>query len=258
VLHLDGHDARREKWRGLGTRYYLWATGFGIRVAHRVIVDSRAVQLELGLAEDESTVFIPYGAKQSPASPDELVARLREAGLEPRGYHLVVARFEPENHVLDVIQGYRMSKAQRPLVVVGFEGYPGRYAKQIVEAASCDPRVRLVGAVWDQSLLDAMYAGAASYLHGHSVGGTNPSLLRAMIHTAPIIAYDCPYNRETTGGWALWFEHEREIAAAIDRVDADPGDQDHVVEQARQRAASEYVWADVVESYEALLRRSSA
>jgi glycosyltransferase involved in cell wall biosynthesis len=115
--------------------------------------------------------------------------------------------------------------------------------------------VRLVGAVWDQDLLDAMYAGAASYLHGHSVGGTNPSLLRAMVHGAPVIAYDCPYNRETTGEAASWFTGPAGVAAAVERVEREPASLADDVERAWKRAARSYVWADVASDYETLARQ---
>jgi glycosyltransferase involved in cell wall biosynthesis len=165
----------------------------------------------------------------------------------------VVARFEPENLVLEIIRSYLASAATQPLVVVGFEGYPGDYARRIEVAASADDRVRLVGAVWDQSLLDALYAGAASYLHGHTVGGTNPSLLRAMGNEVPIIAYDCPYNRETTADAAAWFRTGQEITDLIEAVERDPDRLFPAVEKARKRAARHYLWEDVVQAYDRLV-----
>lgn len=254
VLHVDGHDGHRVKWRGAGSRYYAVATRLGVWAASRVVVDSQAVRRELGLIGEGRSAFIAYGARPTSASDDEIDERLAPLGLESGRYHLVVARFEPENHVLEIIQGYSSSVARLPLVVVGFQAYPGAYAAQIVEAARRDPRVSLMGPIWDQDLLDALYSGALSYLHGHSVGGTNPSLLRAMVSRAPVIAFDCAYNRETTGAAALWFESAGEIRAAVDRVEADPQAQSDLVAQAFERASREYVWADVVAAYDALLR----
>lgn len=253
ALHIDGHDARREKWRGAGARYYSLATRWGANVASRVIVDSRAIADELQLSHRIGTTFIPYGAKQSADDDTAIAGRIATLGLESRGYHLVVARFEPENLVLEIIRGYMASSASRPLVVVGFEGYPGGYARRIDAAAGYDDRVRLVGPVWDQQLLDALYASAASYLHGHTVGGTNPSLLRAMANEVPVIAYDCPYNRETTDGAASWFQSPPDLAALIDQVEADPGPFAPMVEQAWKRATKHYIWPDVVQAYERLL-----
>ena len=106
--------------------------------------------------------------------------RVEELGLRPHEYHLVVARFEPENHVHEIVDGYHRARARLPLVVVGSAPYADEYTAAIEAAAEGDPRVRLLGGVWDQGQLDELYANALTYLHGHSVGGTNPSLLRAM------------------------------------------------------------------------------
>jgi glycosyltransferase involved in cell wall biosynthesis len=258
ALHIDGHDARREKWRGAGARYYSLATRWGSAVASRVIVDSQAIADELELSHRIGTTFIPYGAAQSVDDRSAVAERISTLDLRPDGYHLVVARFEPENLVLEIIRGYIASTAQRPLVVVGFEGYPGDYARRIDAEAGRDDRVRLIGPIWDQRLLDALYAGATSYLHGHTVGGTNPSLLRAMANEVPIVAYDCPYNRETTGDSAAWFGRPADVRVLLEAIEADPEPFSSMVERAWKRATKTYIWADVVGAYERLLEDMAA
>jgi glycosyltransferase involved in cell wall biosynthesis len=255
VLHIDGHDERRRKWQGVGRLYYLIATRVGIALAHEVIADSVAIQRELAASYGVTSVYIPYGAHTSINGPASAQAVLDGIGLTVDGFHLLVARFEPENQVLEIVQSYLAAECELPLVLVGFSGFPSDYAEQI--AAVADPRICRLGAVWDQHLLDALYAGAASYVHGHSVGGTNPSLLRAMVNGAPVIAYDCPYNRETTGGHALWFDRARPAAGAMmaklerDESAAERG------ENARQRAVTHYLWADVVTAYEGVMTGQS-
>lgn len=250
LLHIDGHDARRQKWRGAGQRYYSWATRLGLRLAHVVVVDSMAMQREIKALYGVDSAYIAYGARTSAGSRAEVADLLEPLRFEPDGYHLVVARFEPENHVYEILRDYVASEAELPLVVVGFEGFPSYYDAQI--AAIDDPRVIRLGAVWDQELLDALYAGAATYVHGHSVGGTNPSLLRAMVNGAPVIAYDCVYNQETTGGEALWFDNvgttAGELMAKSERDDF-RGDRG---ELGRQRALTHYTWPDVVGAYVSL------
>ena len=256
ALHIDGHDGRRAKWRGVGARYYSLATRVGVRTASRIIVDSRVVQRELAAAHGIEASYIAYGARQTQGDRASVARSLATVGLEPGGYHLVVARFEPENHVLEVIKGYLASAAELPLVAVGFAGFPGDYAREISEVADGAEnrgRVRLMGAIWDQQLLDGLYAGAASYLHGHSVGGTNPSLLRAMAQEAPIVAFDCPYNQETTGGSALWFDDAADVGPLIESIETAPDELIPMIERAEKRVAEDYVWGDVVDDYERLL-----
>jgi glycosyltransferase involved in cell wall biosynthesis len=259
ALHVDGHDARRAKWRGLGALYYRLATRWGSAVARAVVVDSEAVREELAREEGvRSDYYIAYGAgrpQTGTAHADEL---LTHYGVTPGGYHLVVARFEPENNVLEILQGYAASSSHLPLVVVGFAGYPGDYARSIVEAAAMHPEIHLVGAVWDQQLLDGLYAHARTYVHGHSVGGTNPSLLRAMAQSTPVIAYDCPYNRETTGGAALWFSSEDDLSDMLKVAETEPEVPARLGEQAGERAHEHYRWSAVADAYEQLARDLTA
>jgi glycosyltransferase involved in cell wall biosynthesis len=252
-LHIDGHDARRAKWRGIGAHYYRFATRWGSKVAHETVVDSYAVQYELYQAFGLRSRYIAYGAKPAnrvaPADP----SLCRVLGVEPDRFHLVVARFEPENQVLEIIRGYASSAAELPLLVVGFEGYPGDYSRAIAEAASTDPRVQLVGPIWDQELLDALYAGARTYVHGHSVGGTNPSLLRAMAQSTAVIAYDCPYNRETTGGHAWCFRMADDLVDLFKVAETDGEVAAVIGERLGQRAQEHYRWSEVTDAYEELL-----
>src|SRR5690606_3285200 len=111
----------------------------------------------------------------------------------------------PENHVREIVEGYRSSAASRPLVVVGAAPYSDAYTARVREAAGDDPRIRLLGGVWDQELLDQLYGGALTYLHGHSVGGTNPSLLRAIGSGAATVAFDVDFNREVLGADGAYF-----------------------------------------------------
>ena len=146
---------------------------------------------------DASTAFIPYGAPTPDSAP---VERLRGLyGVRPQGFYLIVARMEPENHVLEMVRGYAGVEGALPLLVVGGAPYASEYQRRVAVAAAADPRVRLLGSLWDQQVLDALYANCAAYLHGHSVGGTNPSLLRAMGAGTPVVAIDVAFNREVLG-----------------------------------------------------------
>jgi glycosyltransferase involved in cell wall biosynthesis len=254
ALHIDGHDARRAKWSGLGARYYRSATRWGSSIADAVIVDSHAVQAELATDYGVRADYIAYGAPEVQLDDRQVADIVGGHGLAPGRYHLVVARFEPENQVLEIVEGYAASSAQLPLVVVGFAGYPGDYARSVVEAARRDDRIRLLGAVWDQQLLDALYAGARSYVHGHSVGGTNPSLLRAMAQSTPTIAYDCAYNRETTGGAALWFHGSDDVSDQLKVAEAEAALAGRLGAAAGRRAHEHYRWSDVTDDYEDLAR----
>jgi len=243
ATHVDGLEWRRAKWGRGGRTYYRFAESWAVRWSDALIADAHGIADYYRDEFDAGTELISYGAPQI----DDAADLLADRDLEPGGYHLVVARFEAENHVDIIVDGYRRSGARKPLIVVGSAPYADAYTQKVHGLG--DDRVTFLGGVWDQRLLDQLYAGAYTYLHGHSVGGTNPSLLRALGAGAPTIAYDVSFNREVVGDSGTFFSDAAGVAAAIDAAEAD---QEAVAARgviARQRAAA-YDWDAVADAYE--------
>src|SRR3954465_12558118 len=190
ATHVDGLEWKRAKWGGAGRRYYRLAESLAVRWSDALIADAQGIADYYRAEFDADTELIAYGAPLLDVGAD----RLAEVGLEPRGSPLGGARFEPENHVDVIVEGYAASSATLPLVVVGSAPYADEYTAKVHGLA--DDRVRFLGGVWDQELLDQLYANCATYLHGHSVGGTNPSLLRAIGAGAATMPFDVSFNRE--------------------------------------------------------------
>ena len=144
VVHVDGLEWKRDKWGGAGRRYYRWAEEVAVREADALIADAQGIvdyyQEEFGVP----TELISYGTKILRDTPTD---RLAELGLRPGGYHLVVARFEPENHVDVIVEGYRASGALLPLVVVGSAPYAVDHINRIADLAASDSRIRMIGSV---------------------------------------------------------------------------------------------------------------
>lgn len=260
AVHLDGLESRREKWRGTGARYYRWAERAATKWADAVIVDSSVIAQYVLDKYNRQATFIPYGAEVIDPGSD----RLSELNLVRRDFHLVVARMEPENHVMEAVHGYRISEETRPLVVVGSAPYSQWYVDKVHEVAQGDDRIRFTGGIYDQQLLDQLYANARTYVHGHSVGGTNPSLLRAMGAGAPVLAFDCPFNREVTADQALFWTDANDLARYFDDIAEDSGLVEHdsidetllaLSRVGKERVAKHYQWDDVTTQYELLLEK---
>ena len=246
ATHVDGLEWKREKWGGPGRHYYRVAEQLAVRWSDVLIADAQGIADYYRDEFNAPTRLIAYGA---PILRDLGHDRLDELGLSPRQYHLVVARFERENHVLEIVRGYVASRATLPLVVVGAAPYSGAYTAQVRAAA--DSRVRLIGSVWDQAQLDQLYANAFTYLHGHSVGGTNPSLLRAAGAGAHVIAFDVVFNREVLEDRGRYFAEPADVARAVEAAEADPRAclNDGMAVQSR---IGRYSWDDVATRYERL------
>jgi len=248
ATHVDGLEWRRAKWGGAGRRYYRTAESLSVRWSDALIADAAGIADYYRREFDAPTTLLTYGAPLIAPGSD----RLAELGLETGGYHLAVARFEPENHVDVIVDGFRRSGATKPLVVVGSAPYSDAYTSRVHELA--DDRVRFLGGVWDQAQLDQLYGNCFTYLHGHSVGGTNPSLLRAIGAGAAVLAFDVDFNREVTEEAGRYWTTAEDVAVLVDAAEAEPSAVSRAGARARELATS-YDWDDVAAGYEQLARR---
>lgn len=250
AVHVDGLEWKRAKWQrglGLGAKYYRRAEMVAARRADVVIADAVGISAYYQSEYGRESTVIPYGALV--LHPD--LEGLSSLDVTAGGYHLVVARMEPENNVHTIVQGFELAHGRLPLVVVGSTPYSSAYERSVRNAAS--DRVRFLGAVWDQNLLNQLYAGAASYLHGHSVGGTNPSLLRAMGCGAPVTAFDVNFNREVLRASGRYFSSTADLVECIRHDETYPELARLRGEEGRARAALHYRWEDVATMYEEML-----
>lgn len=248
ATHVDGLEWRRAKWGRAGQRYYKAAERMSVRLSDTLIADAQGIADYYHDTYAADSDLIAYGAPRIDPTTD----RLAELELTADGYHLVVARFEPENHVLEIVRGYTASAATLPLNVVGSAPYSQAYTDSIHAAA--DRRVRFLGGVWDQELLDQLYAGARTYLHGHSVGGTNPSLLRAIGAGTATEAFDVNFNREVLGDSGRFFATPQDVTALIESAESDPESVHRRGVIARDQARR-YDWDDVATRYEQMCTR---
>ncbi|MBA0126052.1 DUF1972 domain-containing protein [Haloechinothrix sp. YIM 98757] len=252
ATHVDGLEWKRGKWGRAGRRYYRLAESLAVRWSDALIADARGIQEYYMDRFGASSEYIAYGA---PVLDGTGSSRLAEYGLRPGEYHLVVARFEPENHVHTAVEGYRAGDCRFPLVVVGSAPYADEYVARLTRLAAGDERVRFLGGVWDQELLDELYVNALTYIHGHSVGGTNPSLLRAIGAGTVTLAYDVGFNREVLGQRGQYFSAPGELARLCARTEADDPAVTAERGRALRREAARYDWDEVAGAYESLAGR---
>lgn len=249
AVHMDGLEWKRAKWAGLGAKYYKRAERVAARSGLALIADAQGIADYLKAEYGRDSHLIAYGAPiMDPGSE-----KLAELDLEPGKYHLVVARMEPENHVDVIVEGYAGSGSDLPLVVVGTAPYGDDYVAQVREAAG-ESDTRFLGGVWDQDLLNQLYANCRSYLHGHSVGGTNPSLLRAMGCAAPVTAFDVDFNTEVTSGHARFFSSAEDVSIAIKKDDVERDLCEARGMAGQLHVEDTYRWDDVTDRYEAMVR----
>ena len=246
ATHVDGLEWKRAKWGAMGRRYYLLCERLAVWWSRELISDAEGIAEYYRQKFAQPSRLISYGAPQLQESAPRKLASL---GIEPGKYHLVVARFEPENHVAQIVEGYASSAARLPLVVVGSAPYAKQYTQEVHAAAN--DKVIFLGGVWDQKLLDELYLNALAYWHGHSVGGTNPSLLRALGAGTAINAFDVNFNREVAKAAGAYFHDSASAAVLFERTES--GTSDVLARgQAAKKRSQDYNWDEVAASYEEL------
>jgi len=252
-VNMDGLEWRRAKWGRLARAWLRRMERGALRSARRVVFDSAAVRAAvLGGELAPHTSVVAYGAELE-LEPDPAV--LLSLGLRRHGYYLCVARIEPENHVLEIVRAHARARATRALLVVGDLGRAGRYGDACRAAAGAT--ARFLGPVFDRRTLFALRHDSAAVLHGHSVGGTNPSLLEAMAAGAPLLVHENPFNREVLEERARTFRDEDELAALLREAEAWSAEERLRQGRAnRARIEERYTWERVADEYAALLRAS--
>lgn len=246
ALNVDGLERRRSKW-GRGAKAYLrYAERLAVRLNVRLIADAQGIADYYQETHHRHCTLILYGAPL--LRPSDLdPKRVSSLGLAPQEYHLVVARLEPENNVHVIVDGYARSSAIYPLVVVGDAPYGADYIADL--HITEDPRIRFLGSVWDQRLLNTLYAYSLTYLHGHSVGGTNPSLLRAAGAGAPVIAHDNAFNREVLRDNGEYFSSPVDVARLVEKAEKESDDAWARGVATQQNVTARYDWETVTDGY---------
>jgi glycosyltransferase involved in cell wall biosynthesis len=248
VLNVDGIEWERDKWSPFGKRVLRAAAWSTARRSDQLIADSRAIAARWCSEFRRDSHFIPYGG--DPPEGGCQPSRVRELNLEPGRYVLIVARLVPENKVSMMLEAARRTGA--PTVVVGSGG--GSVLEREIRAQHAPPLVHVLGHIADQELLAALWAHCGVYLHGHSVGGTNPALVQALGLGAPVLALDTPYNREVLACEDMLVPRQPNViaertAALLASADA----RSHASAWGRARVAEVYNWAAVCTAYESVL-----
>jgi len=251
-INMDGIEWKRSKWSWIAKQWFKIMEAIAMVTPNRIIVDAREVIEHLKRRHSSVPPFnvIPYGAPLCMNGDEQSI--LKEWGLREGEYYLVVCRLEPENQVMEIMEGFMRSGSKFPLVIVGENSSGMPYARKLMQAAN--KRVRFVGTVYDPKKLTTLRYHAAAYFHGHSVGGTNPSLLEAMGCGNMIVAHDNLFNREVAGDFGFFFSSSSGIPGIIERIDKlTDSEREELSIRARKTIMARYSWEQIVESYLCLL-----
>jgi glycosyltransferase involved in cell wall biosynthesis len=246
IYNMDGLEWKRTKYSPPVRKFLQYAERLAARHSHFHIADSTGIQQHLWRTYGIKTEFIPYGANVNRSGKADAMDRF---GLHPQNYFMVMARMEPENNVDMILQGFSNSGSEKEIIVVGNTG--NSYGRRLVKKYRKDRRIKFLNALFDQEAIHTLRQNCCLYFHGHSVGGTNPSLLEAMADRVLIAAHDNDFNRSVLDADAFYFSN----AADIERLVASHPVPTHdtMIANNYEKIELIYNWKAVIDHYDKFL-----
>ncbi|MCU1524555.1 MAG: glycosyltransferase family 1 protein [Microbacteriaceae bacterium] len=252
VINMDGIEWSRARW-GRMKQGILWVNErIACWVGNDLIADHPVIEEYLATrARRSKLTTITYGANAvNSASTDPVTSR----GLEPGAYLTLICRPIPENSILELVRGFSAVRRGHTLAILGdYTPETDDYHRAVVDAASDE--VVFLGAIYDPDEVAALRFHSSGYLHGHTVGGTNPSLVEAMAAGNAVLAHDNAYNRWVADAGALYFETADDASARIGEIIGDSALRRRLGAASRKRHAEEFTWEHVAGQYQELLSR---
>lgn len=258
-VNPDGNEWKRAKWNWLIRKYWKWSEKLMVKYADMLICDSRNIERYIN---DEYakykpvTKYIAYGTNTyinvSNDAKQKYQEWLKEKNLFPEDYYLMVGRFVPENNFETVIKEFMLSHSEKKLAIITTAN--DKLMAELKEKLHFenDARICFVGSVYDKELLSLIRYNAYGYIHGHEVGGTNPSLLEALGSTELNLLLGVGFNEEVAGETAVyWGKQEGNLARLLNECDMMTNEErKEYGEKAKSRMATNFSWEFIVDEYE--------
>jgi glycosyltransferase involved in cell wall biosynthesis len=251
IVNVDGLETRRDKWTGFKRWFLERSEALAVRHAHVVVSDNQGIADMVLARYGRTSSVIAYGCDHVlQLAEGAAQALIKERfGLAPGSYLLTVARIEPENHIAEMLQAFLASPQPLYVLVGNFSATP--LGRELLARYQGEPRVRFIDSLFDPEALAALRAGCHIYLHGHSVGGTNPSLVEMLPYQRPLLAFDCIFNRYTLGDEGGYFADVSMLTRQLQSPQESawvPG----------PSLAQRYRWEAIADAYEALCSAAGA
>ena len=248
TTNMDGLENKRSKFSPMVRRFLDWEEKMAVKYSHYLIADNMGIHDYYKEKYGKESKFLAYGAD---IHDDFKAEYLEEFGLKSEEYYILIARLEPENNIVMAIEGYLPSKenGRRPLIVVDKTNTP--HGKELVEKYGNERNVEFVGGIYDFKKLDSVRHFSKAYFHGHSVGGTNPSLLEAMAAGCFIFAHDNIFNRAVLKENAFYYPSADKVTEYLNRIDTiAEGSKIQYTARNIEVIRNEYSWESLIDKHE--------
>ncbi|MDA9312989.1 DUF1972 domain-containing protein [Vicingaceae bacterium] len=246
VTNMDGLEWKRTKFSGSVQQFLRKAEKWAVTSSDHLVADSKGIQSFLKNKYKVDSTFIAYGSNLF-NNPDATV--IKKYQLKEEGYHMLIARMEPENNVETILDGMSASNSELPFLIIGKT--ENAFGQHLVVKFKHDKRIQFLGGIYNLNDLNNLRHFSNYYFHGHSVGGTNPSLLEAMASSAFIVAHENEFNGAVLEGDALYFTTAVEVTDILNQKVTSHMRLNYV-DANRKKIEEFYTWENIINSYEDL------
>ena len=249
ITNMDGLEWKRTKYSKKVQRFIKYAEKLAIRTSDYLVADSKGIQTYLATAYHKESEYIPYGTTIFNSPKSEAI---HSFNVSMYNYNMLIARMEPENNIETILDGVRQSSSDQPFLVIGKT--TNEYGKYLTQKFQSEPRIRFLGSLYDLDLLNNLRYYSNLYFHGHSVGGTNPSLLEAMASNALICAHQNDFNRYILDEHAFYFTTPEDVKKVLDsRINKTSFE--HYTRSNISKIENLYLWPKIIKDYETFFRK---
>lgn len=251
IISIDGIEWKRDKWSKLAKMYLYWAEGMAVKYSHCDISDNESIQDYTAVRYGSLSSVVEYGGDHTlkvAAGPEDV----DRYPFLAKPYAFKVCRIEPENNLEMVLKAFSCFE-QYPLVLVG-NWAKSAYGSSLKKAYADHKNLILLDPIYDQREIDLLRGNASLYVHGHSAGGTNPSLVEAMYLGLPIMSFGVSYNRTTTEGRAVYFNSTEELTSLL--YTTSPEALREIGQAMKAVADRRYKWGLIASKYQALVEKA--
>lgn len=250
IINTDGLEWKRSKWNFWGKKFYQFSEKLACLLASRLVSDSAGIKSYYKQKHKVDSDEIAYGAYIQKSETPDLI---KELGIEPGKYFLQITRFEEENHPLVTIKAYNKLKTDKKLVIIGGNPYKTNYTDEMYTVSQGNDNVLLPGSIYEKELLRELWCNCYAYIHGNSVGGTNPALLQTMASGCFTISVDVPFNRDVLSDCGIYFlPNENSLAQKMEWTLNNEESLEPYILGAQARIKEFYSWDVITEKYENL------
>lgn len=248
IVNIDGLEHRRDKWNKWIRKFLKSSEALAVKYADVVVADNKGIQDYVEKEYGKKSALIEYGGDHVICDTSGMEEEiLRKYQLPKNGYSLALCRIEPENNVEMILKAFVLSGDL--LAFIG-NWHNSEFGRRMKEEYGTIANIKLLEPIYDIKVLNVLRTYCKFYLHGHSAGGTNPSLVEAMYFGRPVFAFNVVYNRETTEGKAGYFGNEQELIALMSRACEEVWKKNG--EAMREIAHRRYCWSVIADKYEQL------